>query len=453
MNLKTTLLGTVACALMAAPAFAQSTPADTTTTKHHHHHAMAAGSTPTASESRMDRLERMVEDQAAEIRDLKAQINGGGAPAADAVTQAQFEALQNQVYEQQAANTSLTKNSWWARTQVSGRAYIDVSNISDKRDGIAQSVNGTSFDIKRFYIGIDHQFDDTWSANVTTDFNYDSGPAGATQLYLKKAYLQGKFADWLVMRLGSSDMPWIPFVEDLYGYRYVENTLIDRTKFGTSADWGINANGKFGDGMFSYSVSAVNGLGYKKPGFVGGVNRTDGLDVEGRVSMNWDGFTLGVGGYEGHLGAAHGVVTHHEAERFDAVAAYQMDMFRVGVEYFSAKNWNDVTSTNTDSDHGYSGFATVTFDPHWSVFGRYDWVKPEMKTAGGVIISNPKNTYYNFGVTYSPTKIVDLSLVYKHDAATDGFLADQNGTIGGLAQGPGHSGHYNEIGLFTQLRW
>jgi hypothetical protein len=456
MNFKTLLLGTAACALMAVPAFAQTTSATTTTTTttttKHHHHVAPVG------DSRMDRMEKMIEEQSEEIKELKAQVGttqsaDTSAPApSGTVSSAEFEALQNQVYEQQASTAALTKSSWWAHTQVSGRAYIDVSSISDKRDGVQQSVNGTSFDIKRFYLGVDHQFDDVWAANLTTDFTYDA-TTGATQLYLKKAYLQGKFADWMTVRLGSADLPWIPFVEDLYGYRYVENTLIDRTKFGTSADWGVHVLGKFADGLFSYQFSAVNGNGYKKPGFVGGVNRTDGLDYEGRISMNWDGFTLGVGGYDGHLGAAHGVVTHHDAERFDAVAAYTLDNLRVGVEYFSAKNWTDVTSTNTDSDDGYSGFASYDFTPEWGIFGRYDWVKPTVKTSGGATVSDPKNTYYNFGITYTPTKIVDISLVYKHDAVDDGFLSDQNGTIGGLAQGPGHSGTYNEIGVFTQLRW
>jgi len=41
--------------------------------------------------------------------------------------------------------------------------------------------------------------------------------------------------------------------------------------------------------------------------------------------------------------------------------------------------------------------------------------------------------------------------VYKHDDATNGTLATSNGTIGTTV--PGASGAYNEIGLFTQLKW
>ena len=72
----------------------------------------------------------------------------------------------------------------------------------------------------------------------------------------------------------------MPFVEGLYGYRYVENVMIDRTKFGTSADWGVHVLGSIPMGglTVSYAGSVVNGNGYKKPGFIGGVNHTNGMD-------------------------------------------------------------------------------------------------------------------------------------------------------------------------------
>jgi len=139
--------------------------------------------------------------------------------------------------------------------------YFDLTNITQEQDGSRVQPTGTGFDIKRFYIGIDHKFNDTFSGNVTTDFQYSSA-ISSTELYLKKAYLQAKFSDALVVRLGSTDLPWVPFAEDMYGYRYVENTLIDRTKFGTSADWGVHASGKLAGGMISYAAAAVDGAGY-----------------------------------------------------------------------------------------------------------------------------------------------------------------------------------------------
>lgn len=345
-------------------------------------------------------------------------------------------------------------SGWWDNTSISGRMYYDITNVDNKNNHVASSGNGTSFDIKRFYLGVDHTFDDVFSANLTTDFTYDS-TVGATQLYIKKAYLQAKLDDAFIVRVGSADLPWVPFAEDVYGYRYVENTLIDRVKFGTSADWGVHVLGKFADGLLAYQFSAVNGNGYKKPGFVGLVNRTASVDVEGRVSLNYEGFQLGVGGYDGKLGAAHGVV-RKTASRFDALAGYTADGFRVGVEYFVANNYayggGTSSATTKTSGYGYSPFASYQFDPQWSVFGRYDYVKPYSDVALPALKAF-HNDYYNVGISYSPAKIVDLSLVYKHDAGSNGDFGDQNGTIGGSAFAAGNNGAYNEVGLFGQLRW
>lgn len=96
MEFRTLLLGTAACALLAGSAFAQD--AATTTDapkKHHHHHDAAAMST---GSDRLELLEKRVEQQSQEIQDLKAQVGQGSGQ----VTTAQFEALQNQVYETQA---------------------------------------------------------------------------------------------------------------------------------------------------------------------------------------------------------------------------------------------------------------------------------------------------------------------------------------------------------------
>ena len=60
--------------------------------------------------------------------------------------------------------------------------------------------------------------------------------------------------------------------------------------------------------------------------------------------------------------------------------------------------------------------------PEWAVFGRYDSVDPKTKTAPLM-----NDNYYTFGITYSPVKIVDFSLAYKHDDVGHGTLRHSNG--------------------------
>jgi hypothetical protein len=99
MSFRSVLMGTVACALTAAPGLAQDT---TALPPHHKHHTSAL-------ELRLQRMEAEIEELKAE---LARQQTSGGATAMGAAPQpqpqpqvsaAQFESLQNQVYETQAA--------------------------------------------------------------------------------------------------------------------------------------------------------------------------------------------------------------------------------------------------------------------------------------------------------------------------------------------------------------
>jgi hypothetical protein len=348
-----------------------------------------------------------------------------------------------------AADTaSAAPSGWWNDTKNSGRMYYDVTNISNKANGVRSSGSGTNFDIKRFYVGIDHTFDSMFSANVTTDTTYDGG-SGTGQLYLKKAYLQARIDPLLTVRVGAADMPWIPYVEGIYGMRYFEQTVVDRTKFGTSSDWGVHVLGTAWGGILNYDFAAINGGGYKKIPSGGGTNRAATFDYEGRVSAAYQGFNLAAGGYAGKLGTAFGTPTFHTAQRFNLLGAYVADGLRAGVEYFNANDYSAAlvaSPTIGDSAHGVSGFASYYFLPQWAGFARYDSVDTNTKTVPG-----KANEYYTVGLTWSPARIVDLSLAYKHDAVSGGSFTDGNGTIGS-ATGARH-GSYNEVGIWGDFQW
>ena len=120
------------------------------------------------------------------------------------------------------------------------------------------------------------------------------------------------------------------------------------------------------------------------------------------------------------------------------------------MEYFSTNDWTAVTSVAADKSNGYSVFGSYQFMPEWGVFGRYDNVKPNKLTA-----SAKKDNYFNVGISYSPAKIVDLSLLYKRDKVDNGTFSTSNGTIGNSATivGAKNDGTYDEFGLFGQFRF
>lgn len=365
---------------------------------------------------------------------------------------------------------------------VGGKIFTDLTNIDQQNNGTNTSNSGTGVDVKRFYIIINEKFDDMWSAKLETDATYNSVTAstctgsGATlkcssgttsqqvDVYMKNAWLQMTVDPAFWVRLGESDLPWIPYVEGIYGHRYVENTLVDRLKFGTSADWGLNIGGDLIGKTLSYQISAVNGNGYKNP------TRSKTMDVEGRVSYQMDGFNLALGGYEGKLGqdkygtnvTIGGVSTpqtYRTASRVDALAAYVANGLRVGVEYFSTNDWTNGVSDGSDvpefsssgspnpSDkaNGTSVFASYDFTPMWGVFGRWDQAKLSQDLAPGL-----KDQYFDVGLESHPIKNVDVALVYKHEKMDGGPSADSFSTTNGAGFNESN-GKYDEVGIWAQV--
>jgi hypothetical protein len=333
---------------------------------------------------------------------------------------------------------------------VGGKIFADLSNLDEKENDTKIAPSGTGVDVQRFYVIIGEKFDDMWSANITTDASYSSG-GGAVDVFIKKAYLQyslpGSKAFWV--RLGSADLPWVPFVEDLYGYRYVDHVIVDRLHFGTSADWGLHGGGAIGGA--SYAVSVVNGSGYKNP------TRSKTMDAEARLAYNLAGVTFAIGGYSGKLGHDNYATastdttptTYHTANRFDALVAYVGNGARAGVEYFSANDWNNVTTPASDKADGYSAWASYDFTPMFGVFGRWDEAKTSKDLA-----PNLKDEYFNVGLAAHATSKIDVSLVYKHEKMDNGFIntayTGYSAKLGTVAMS---SGEVNEIGIFTQVAW
>jgi hypothetical protein len=467
MRKKSALLSGAALGVLLAAGLGAS--ADAKTVKHHHRAAAPASSalaekveTLTAAVSTLEsRLNE--EAQARQATEAQVQAAQADASAARADAQAahtelaeQIQTLPGTVNSAVAANTPKPKPSWTDNTKLGATVFVDVSNISQSPK--PNKINGTGADIKRAYLSVDHKFNDIYSANLTVDLAPNgivlNGPTFGTgglqgSEVIKYAYMQAKYADAFVIQLGAEKTPWIPFVEDIYGYRYVDKVMIDQNKFGNSSDWGANIHGDLAHGLVSYSVSAVDGDGYKVP------ERSEQMDFEGRVNVNYKGFVAAVGGYDGKLSdniqvpSATANPAPQTASRVDALLAYTNSKVRLGVEYFDASDWKVVPKITPDKSEGFSAFGSYNFTPQWSVFGRYDGLSPSQKLA-----SAERYTYYNIGVGYEPVKTIDLGLVYKHEDITHAPLAGYTDATTTLAPTKaGGSAQYDEVGIFTQFKF
>ena len=312
-------------------------------------------------------------------------------------------------------------------TTIGGKIFVNASHINQYKNGKRTDVSRDGADLTRFYVDIDHRFSRIWSAHLTTDINWlrDQSP---TDLWVKHAYLQGAFSKAFTLRLGAADMPWASLVNRLSGYRYVDKELVTRLKYGDAADWGVHVLGAVGTrGQFQYATSVVSGSSYKRP-------RTgDSPNVETLVAWQPTAETvLAVAGYDGKRaldGGDH--LTFHTARRWDALVAWASKRWRLGAQYFRARNWNEVRSPRGNRASGWSAWSSAQLAPHWAVFVRHDQADTSER-----LDPTRHDRYEDFGVEWSMARKLQIAAVYKRERLSHLGM--------GLST-------FNELGLWAQI--
>jgi len=378
---------------------------------------------------------------------------------------------------------------WAAGTTIGGQVFVNASNIyfatRQSTGAYSRSTNnGTGLDVKRVYLTVDHTFNKVFSADVTLDASNvvgntsyyantnaqnstpatSSGVATTTNssqsvvgkgLFVKYAYLQAKLNPAFTVRVGSAPTSWIPYIDGITGTRYIDQGLVERDKFGNSADWGVHVLGDLLGGHVSYQVSAVDGAGYRK------LYVTKDVDVDGRLSAQYNGLFAAVGGYIGKEGnITEGVRAYHTYTRGDAAVGFKNARFTVEGEYLYARNLNTVTSAPVggkpvdDRSNALSVFGKVVLNSQFSLLGRYDWVKYEPNR---LVPTAARDHFYFGGVQYEPIKNIDLTLLYKRELVNNNSsasLATNDGTFSAISGASTLARTtYDEIGLFGQFKF
>ena len=181
MTVKTSLLAGAAVLALTGAAGAEAAPV------RHHAHAAAkhhVAAKPSAEKGEVEALKAQVQELTARLdaqeeaqRATQAQASVAQSQAADATVKADT-AQSTALAAQQAAPAQVAaaisklpkpKPTWADSTVLSGRMYFNFSNINQLNNGVRQANDGTGFDIKRFYFGVDHKFSNVFAANLTMD--------------------------------------------------------------------------------------------------------------------------------------------------------------------------------------------------------------------------------------------------------------------------------------------
>lgn len=292
-----------------------------------------------------------------------------------------------------------------SNTSFGGKVFFDVAHRVDQREGASSAQSSHSgVDIKRLYLELDQRISPVWSLKLVTDFQYSSHD-GATDAFIKKAYVEGKFTPTAVLRIGAADTPWMPAVDKAQGFRYVERSIVDRLKFGHSADWGLHLGGSMGQSLpIDYGVSLVNGRGYKRR------SKSQGVDVEARIGVRpVKNLQLALGAYTGKPNTDHDAPPAlRRANRYNASIAYVGPRTRIGGEVFRSYGWNELAKPVANRAHGWSLWTSHCIGERWTAFARLDRADTAEQTDP---LANDQ--YAHAGLEYQWSDKLQLALVWK----------------------------------------
>jgi hypothetical protein len=255
--------------------------------------------------------------------------------------------------------------------------------------------NGSSqqaFHITRAYLGYEHRFSREWYARIV--FDAEDPRAGRHQFsaFLKNAYLQYS-NDRFSAYFGMIATTQFKVSENIWGYRYIEESYQDLYDFNSSADLGFNIEYIFND-FLSADFSVVNGEGYRqmqtddilRPG--AGITLTPGSNITARIYADYMGKDV-------------------KQQSLATFLAYTGKTFIAGAEYNYQHN---VDMTDGHHMYGPSLFATYRPSESWKVFGRYDRLNsstPAGETIPWQIADDGQLVIA--GIEYSPVKGVKLA--------------------------------------------
>ena len=245
------------------------------------------------------------------------------------------------------------------KKEKKGSAIITV--FSDFHTGFGRVNDDRGFDLDRAYIGYQYNLPHGLQLKAVMDFGQSDRVEDYQRIgYIKNAQITWKHGKW-TLNAGLVSTTQFKTQEDFWGKRYVMKSFQDQYKFGSSADLAVSAAYKFND-VISADVILANGEGYKK------VQVKDGLQYGAGVTL------IPV---EGLLVRAYGSFNEASEDGMKGITnvvafvGYKNSSFSIGTEY----NWQSNARNVAGNDQqGVSAYASVRFNKHVGMFGRWDWL-------------------------------------------------------------------------------
>lgn len=272
--------------------------------------------------------------------------------------------------------------------RLSGLAYLDAYYQIASPEAEAEGRHG--FTARRLYLTADFRLSDAFSGRARLEANDASlNNAGLTP-FVKDLYLTWNAGRGHALTFGIAPSPVFEIAEEVWGYRALEKTLLDRNGVASSRDFGLRADGPITPGgALSYAVMVGNNEGVLP-------EDDDFRRVYAQLALRpSEAFVVTLGG---------NVAGFEDApERryvVNGLIGYAGEAWRAGVEGFLGIDDFDGRQARAG---GVSAFGAVRLAERWALVARANRVEAQARSA----LTEP-STLGLFGIDYRPHPQVHL---------------------------------------------
>jgi len=282
--------------------------------------------------------------------------------------------------------------------------YQDAPKITDADKN---SVNLSSFEVRRAYINVTGNISDIVSFRVTPDVTarqtstvagLPAGGAvtgsndGSLTIRLKYGFAQFNLdkvvthGSWI--RFGQQQTPYVDFMEGIYRYRFQGTIFVEREGYLSSSDVGLSGRLNFPNDYGEIHLGYYNGDTYSKAE----VNDQKAFQIRGTLRplpkmAELKGLRLTAFYDDDHP------VKNADRKRFIGAVTFEHKYINAGYEYLDAKDNSSATKPVVDSDGWTIWFTPKTKIGLEAIF-RYDDLTPNKA------VSSVKKDRTLFGVSY-----------------------------------------------------
>jgi len=228
--------------------------------------------------------------------------------------------------------------------------------------GINPGNNTASFELRRVYLGYKFDLGDRFSSKIILDIGSPNDVADHSLnkrfAYFKNAYLQYKKGK-LKIQFGIISTAQFKVQEKIWGHRYIQKTVVDLNRMGSSADLGVCAYYNAAD-FISFDMGILNGEGYSH------IQNDSALKLAiGTTIKPIKGLQL----------RFYGDIVQKTVSQINWVnfISYNWkDKMIAGFEYDMVYNYKNISNQQL---YVYSAFISYNLLEKWQLFGRYDYTE------------------------------------------------------------------------------